>query len=43
MPSFLTPKFHNQPTKVTLKFTIYHRNILWQQSIKSRLTFYPDF
>jgi hypothetical protein len=29
-------QFHNQP-KVTLKFTIYHRNILLQQSIKVTL------
>jgi hypothetical protein len=29
------PQFHNQPkVTLTLKFTIYHRNILLQQSIK---------
>jgi hypothetical protein len=32
------PQFHNQPkVPLTLKFTIYHRNILLQQSIKVTL------
>jgi hypothetical protein len=32
------PQFHNQPkVTLTLKFTIYHRNILLQQSIKATL------
>jgi hypothetical protein len=32
------PQFHNQPkVPLTLKFTIYHRNIFLQQSIKVTL------
>jgi hypothetical protein len=36
--SKIYPQFHNQPkVTLTLKFTIYHRNILLQQSIKVTL------